>query len=99
MSSLGAFRLARSWRAFEATRGAELKNQDSLDCRSLGPWGSLWVPECPWASLAIWGSLWGSWQVVGVPGIPLGVSGGSLEGPREAPGAPRGGPGRLRKHI
>ena len=64
-------------------------------------WG---VPGGRWGGpLALSGSRGGPWEVVGGPwgvsGRPWGVPGGAWGGPWEAPEAPRGGPGRLRKYV
>ena len=82
--------------------------------RGGGPWGVLGVPWGPCASGGVPGGRWGGplallgsrggprevvGRALGGSGRPWGVLGGAWGGPREAPEAPRGGPGRLRKHM
>jgi hypothetical protein len=103
---LPAYGRGRRIQSLRAFRRAELRG------RSLGDVGALlgvparqgWVPGGRWGGpVALLGSRGGPREVVGRAlggsGRPWGVPGGAWGGPREAPEAPRGGPGRLRKHM
>ena len=68
----------------------------SVPGRFSGSQGSLGVLG---GSLGVAGGVLGRcWGSPGGPWASLGVPGGRWEGFREAPGGPRGGPGRHRKH-